>query len=161
MNKKAFIVRCSPSGNRQVEYCLRENQVVIGWSYTKDMLLKNSLRRDDFKRIIENVYNYNNSHKLGRATGILWRFIQEIQIGDYVILPDLHSFYVGEVLEITKYHKEDLESDLAIRRSVKWLNDCRPISKGNHLSQGFKNKLNNEWACLSVSEFIEEIENEL
>ena len=62
----------------------------------------------------------------------MWRFIREMERGDYVVVP--HSaadFYVAQVDGDAYHDPEKVEEDTAFRRKVKWLNGKKPLPRDN------------------------------
>lgn len=160
--RNAFIIRCAPSKISRIDFVLEENQIVIGWSSTQDLLLKKEISREDFKQILIQEYSgYNeNPYSLGQAVGYLWRFIREMQVGDYVLVPVPRAFYIGEVIEDAKYYPEGLENDTAIRRKVKWLNNKNSIPR-DFCDAGLISRLKYQGTCVGAGDLVVGIENAL
>ncbi len=159
MNKKAFIIRCSPGGISRHQEMLKENQIVIGWSRTKNNLFNDELDRDGFKKELKSVYPlYNeNPYSLGQATGYLWRFIREMGIGDYALVPIAKAFYLGEITSNLIYLQDRIEDDTAIRRNVKWLNNGKPILR-DYCGSGLISRLKYQGTCVGATDLIDDIE---
>lgn len=160
MKKQAFIIRCAPSYVSRVGEMFENNQIVIGWSETENMLFDPELDRDGFKEILLLKYpDYNNnSYSLGQGAGYLWRFIREMQIGDYAIVPIPKAFYIGEVTSDLIFKPEKIDEDTAIRRNVKWLNNGKPIPR-DYCSAGLVSRLKYQGTCVGATDLIEEIES--
>lgn len=159
MNQQAFIIRCAPSGINRLEELLEKNQIVIGWSYTRDKLFDTSLDREEFKQNLRELYypHYEeNPYSLGQATGYMWRFIREMNIGDLAIVPIPRAFYLGEITSDTIYLEDKVEDDTAIRRNVKWLNDGKPIQR-DYCGAGLISRLKYQGTCVSATDLIEDI----
>jgi predicted Mrr-cat superfamily restriction endonuclease len=159
MVKQAFIIRCAPSYVSRINEVLKNEQIVIGWSDTRDLLFDNTLDRDGFKEILMKQYpSYmGNPYSLGQGTGYLWRFIKEMRIGDYAIVPILKAFYIGEITSDLIFLPEKINEDTAIRRNVKWLNNGHPILR-DYCSSGLVSRLKYQGTCVSASDLIEDIE---
>lgn len=158
-NQQAFIIRCAPSGINRLDELLVKNQIVIGWSYTKDELFNTSLNRDEFKQRLKEIYhpNYeNNPYSLGQATGYMWRFIREMKVGDLAIVPIPRAFYLGEITSSTIYLENKVEADTAIRRNVKWMNNGKPIQR-DYCGAGLISRLKYQGTCVSATDLIEDI----
>jgi predicted Mrr-cat superfamily restriction endonuclease len=162
MTKQAFIIRCAPSYVSRVGEMFENNQIVIGWSETESLLFDPDLDRDGFKEILKIKYpNYiNNSYSLGQGTGYLWRFIREMQIGDYAIVPIPKAFYIGEVTSNLIFLPDNINEDTAIRRNVKWLNYGKPIPR-EYCSAGLVSRLKYQGTCVGATDLINEIESAL
>lgn len=159
-NKQAYIIRCAPSGVNRLEELLVENQIVIGWSKTKDILFDQSLNRDEFKQKIKEIYHpyyEDNPYSLGQATGYMWRFIREINIGDYAIVPIPKAFYLGQVTSDPICLTNKVVEDTAIRRNVIWLNETKPILR-DYCGSGLISRLKYQGTCVGATDLLEDIE---
>ncbi|MCS7219081.1 MAG: restriction endonuclease, partial [Thermus sp.] len=56
-------------------------------------------------------------------------FVQEIQEGDYAVVPHGPQFYVAEVTGPALYDASKRENDASHRRPVRWLNGKKPIPR--------------------------------
>lgn len=69
----------------------------------------------------------------GVAAGTCWRFLREMNLGDWVVVPHRNStFYVAEITgnPVCDTSPKALANDAAYRRSVRWLNGKKPIKRG-------------------------------
>lgn len=163
MDKSAFVIRCAPSKiSRVEELVLKKDLIVIGWSYTQDLLLSQKLSREDFKKllILKHTEYSANPYSLGQAVGYLWRFIREMQIGDYVIVPIPRAFYIGEIVGEAYYFQPGLQDDTAIRRNVKWLNNKKPILR-DYCDSGLISRLKYQGTCVAAGDLIQSIKTAL
>ncbi len=158
----AFVIRSSPSRVKRINLVLQDDQIIIGWSKTQNLLLDKNLTRDDFKRILIDYYpEYrDNSYSLGQAAGYLWRFIREMKIGDYALVPIPHAFYLGRVTSDVKFERTGMKTDSWIRRDVEWLNNKAPISR-DKCDAGLISRLKYQGTCVGASDLIGSIENAL
>ena len=160
MNKQAFIIRCAPGGISRVEELLTANQIVIGWSETRNDLFNINLNWDEFKGIIRKAYHphyEDNVYSLGQAAGYLWRFIREMQVGDYAVVPIPRAFYVAEIIEEVEFIEDKIEDDTAIRRKVKWLHNQEPVSR-NYCRAGLVSRLKYQGTCVDATDLIDDLE---
>ena len=83
MAQQAFVLRISPNGIDGVPEALASNQIIIGWAEAKGLLNEN-LSWEKFRTIVSDTYyaDQENMRKAGAASGHLWRFIREMNIGD-------------------------------------------------------------------------------
>ena len=65
---------------------LHENVIAIGWKEIGDLKQINS-SRDAFKKQYEKVYPDAKKGAIANGAGMLYRFVHEVQIGDYIIFP--------------------------------------------------------------------------
>ncbi len=160
MVKQAFIIRCAPSYISRVDEVLKNKQIVIGWSETRDLLFDKALDRNGFKDILVKQYpSYiGNPYSLGQGTGYLWRFIKEMKIGDYAIVPISKAFYIGEITSDLIFIPEKINEDTAIRRNVKWMNNGNSVLR-DYCSAGLVSRLKYQGTCVNASDLIEDIEN--
>lgn len=100
---------------------LKQNCIAIGWDAMGD-LSKLSADRDAFKQ--RYMQRYPDARKGGIATvsGIPFRFLHEMQVGDLVAYPsklDKH-IHIGRITGDYRYDSSD-EASYRHRRKVKWL----------------------------------------
>ena len=62
---------------------LQGNVIAIGWKEMGD-LLSIAPDRDSFKAKYSEVYPDSKKGSIGTSSGMLYRFVYEVQIGDYV-----------------------------------------------------------------------------
>lgn len=159
--KKAFVMRNKPGKVDRISETLNENEIIIGWSNTEDKLLSNDLLREEFKVIIRSAYSdkyKDNPQSLGYATGCMWRFINEIEKGDLVVIPANKSFYVCKVLEDdVLYDSSKIDEDTAIRRKVKFLNSGITISK-KYADAALKSRLKYRGTIVNATDILDSIE---
>lgn len=126
----AYILRIAPGGEDKVPDAIGSNQIIIGWSLAEG-LMEPSLDWNQFRGIIRDAYYDGETtlHKAGAASGHMWRFIRDMKIGDFVVVPYGENFYVAEVTGDCVYVKEKVDDDSAFRRSVQWLNEKKPLGR--------------------------------
>lgn len=131
----AFIHRINQGGGDRsyIEVALEQNFISIGWSNVEGLL-------DDFdweqvREIIRDLYypDDENLQRAGAATGHLWRFVQDMAVEDFVVVPNPHGydFYVARVISDAYYDEEKVDNDSAYRRNVQWLNQGQAIPRRN------------------------------
>jgi predicted Mrr-cat superfamily restriction endonuclease len=129
----AFVLRQSPSGINQMEsISLRKNVLVNGWSKALGLIEE----KDEFafREILRKQYYRKEKtlQKAGYARGTMWRFLKEMKVGNWVVVP--HSgrvFYVAEITGDAFYDDSAAakKADSCYRRPVRWLNNKRPIQR--------------------------------
>lgn len=109
---------------------LTSNQIIIGWANADD-LLNDKLSWEEFREIISRTYYSmkENMRKAGAAAGHMWRFIREMEVGDFVVVPYGAEFYIAKIIGPPIYDKSKVNEDTAYRRNVEWLNGKKPISR--------------------------------
>ncbi|MGB8656835.1 MAG: restriction endonuclease [Candidatus Zixiibacteriota bacterium] len=104
------------------------NLVAIGWPYIGNLVGKN---REQIKQALQTFYSYSSNQSLGQAVGIINRFVNEMQIEDYVVVPDGPVVFVGYVQSDYRYdNSKDNDTDgYPHQREVEWLNEKRAIPR--------------------------------
>lgn len=130
MNQSAYVLRVAPRGEDRVPEALRAAQIIIGWGEAEGLLDLN-LSWEQFREILRDAYYSEETtrRKAGAAAGHMWRFIRDMKTGDYVVVPYGADFFVAEITGSATYDPSKVEEDSAYRRSVRWLNEKRPISR--------------------------------
>lgn len=99
---------------------LQKKVVAIGWNAIGDLsTLPDS--RDAFKERYKNIFPDDKEGHVRISVGMLYRFVHEVKIGDYVIYPSSidRKINIGQITGEYQY-VPDADS-YAHRRSVKWL----------------------------------------
>ena len=101
---------------------IEKNIVAIGWPSAGDIKAGTS-REVISSRLVETSPTMSKG-KLGITAGQIFRFINEIQIGDKVVTYDLgrRIYHVGEITSLAKFD-ESILSDLPRVRDVKWIGE--------------------------------------
>lgn len=124
----AFVLRVAPGRQDMLGDCLANDRVVIGWEGIAG-LLDPSMEWTAFRAAVSEAYYADapTMHKAGSAAGHLWRFIRDMEIGDYIVVPASdRQFYVGR---ITGPAIEGTSEDVGYWRAVEWLNDKHSIDR--------------------------------
>jgi predicted Mrr-cat superfamily restriction endonuclease len=127
----AFILRQSPSSVNVFEtISLPENVVVNGWSEANGLLVEKDYWA--FRDILRRTYysGEKSMRRAGHAAATMWRFIHEMKIGDWTVVPHwAGTFYIAEITGDPFYEESATVTDSAYRRKVRWLNDKQPIPR--------------------------------
>jgi len=99
---------------------LREDIIAIGWKEMGDLRQIGS-NRDAFKEQHCNVYPNAKKGSIATAAGMLYRFVYEVQIGDYIVYPSKidRKINIG-IVEDDYFHNPDA-AEYVQQRKVKWL----------------------------------------
>lgn len=113
---KLWTVRAGRHG-QQEQICLDEKLITIGWDDLPD--LKSFKSRDELFEAYQKIYQQGNV-KAGITVGQIWRFANEIAIGDLVALPSKFQpvIHIGKVTGDYKYEKKE---EIIHWRKVNWL----------------------------------------
>jgi len=157
-SKQAFVLRISPGGLDLVPEAIEQNEIIIGWGVPG--LLEPNLKRSKFRGIIsEHFYpQAQNLRKAGAASGHMWRFINEMNNGDLVVVPHNSKFYVAEVSGDAIFSKEHPRSGSTYRRPVRWLNGKKPIPRIIAKS-ALTSRMKTQGTCTGASDLFAEIED--
>lgn len=156
-SRGAFVLRISPDGVDLVPEAIERNEIIIGWGVPG--LLESKHKRRSFRKIIsEHFYpSEKNLRKAGAASGHMWRFLNEMQNGDLVVVPHGSKFYVAEVCGDPTLHENHPEAGRTYRRPVCWLNDKKPISRSLARS-ALISRMKTQGTCAGAGDLLGEIE---
>ncbi|MDX2936498.1 CBS domain-containing protein [Streptomyces ipomoeae] len=115
---RAWVVRAGENGERE-RAALDKGLLLAGWLGLGD--LSDTATRDDIRAAVAAAYPDEGPYTVGNWTGQLYRFVHEIQPGDFVVLP-LKSWLVavGRVTGDYEYRSEAADGMHHVRR-VEWL----------------------------------------
>ena len=97
----------------------RDNLIAIGWSEMGD-LSKLPNNRDAFKARFAQTYPNSKKAAIPTAAGMLYRFIYEVKIGDYVIYPSKEDRKINIGIVEGDY-SFNLTNHYSHQRKVKWI----------------------------------------
>lgn len=124
----AFVLRVAPGRENMLADCLNHDRVVIGWPGMSG-LLDEPTGWSDFRATVSQAYypDATSMRSAGAAAGHLWRFIRDMEVGDYVVVPAPgRQFYVGT---IAGPPEQGTTKGVGYFRSVVWLNGKQPIDR--------------------------------
>lgn len=99
---------------------LKNNVIAIGWPDFGD-LSKVTATREAFKERYAQIYPNDKPEAIPTSAGMLYRFIHEIKIGDYVVFPSKVDRMVNIGVVEGEYTYVDSEKEYVQQRKVKWL----------------------------------------
>lgn len=110
--------------------------ICIGWSSLGDLSLV--ILKEELELIYEKVYPGKKARAKGQDVGQIWRFKDNLKIGDYIFYADDAVCHIGRV--VSDYYfdnevRETQDSDYRNCRRVEWLMkniDRKTISKDLH-----------------------------
>ena len=100
----AWAVRPNPCYVNRVREFLEQGMVAIGWPGMGD--LSGADRAELRRRLAPQPYVKGDSRAIGRQSGELDRFVNQMQIGDLVVVPNGGEIYVAEIASGYIYHPE-------------------------------------------------------
>lgn len=130
---------------------LNNNVIAIGWKDFGDLSkLKNS--RDAFKERYLQVYPDAKKGSIATAAGMLYRFIHEIQIGDYIIYPSKINREINIGIVEGEYTFDGSAAEYVQQRSVKWKKSFPRTA----FSQGALYEVGSALALFAVKNYADE-----
>lgn len=105
----------------QDDYLFLHNDVIaIGWKDFGDLkTIENT--RDAFKEKYAQVYPDSKKQAIANNVGMLYRFIYEMQVGDYVVFPSKTDRMINIGMVEGEYYYEPTAPEYVQQRKVKWL----------------------------------------
>lgn len=99
---------------------LPNNIIGIGWEEMGDIKCAGD-NRDDIKKKYAEIYPDATSGSIATCVGMLYRFVYEVQIGDYVVYPSKADRKINIGVIESDYYNEPAENKYTQRRKGKWL----------------------------------------
>lgn len=160
INRKAFIFRL----DHRLPVSLDHNVIGLGW-YQAERL---DTIKDwpEFKNILRDAYPdpyATNERSLGNAAGSIWRFMFDMSIGDYALVPADSAFYLAEIKGAPFYEAKGAndQDDFAWRRSVTWITPRdRPIPR-SFANNSLQMRMKARQTCVDASDLLSEITSAL
>lgn len=98
------------------------SHICIGWSALGN--LSDIKTKSELEKVFDDTYQVENARSRGQQVGQVWRFCNELKVGDYVIYADSDVFHIGRVESDYYYDDSDRpeqDFDYKNNRKVKWL----------------------------------------
>lgn len=135
-------------------YFLKNNLIGIGWPKMGDIsILENN--RDKFKERFNEVYPNTKKGRINSGVGMLFRFLNEVQVGDYIILPSKLDRMINIGIITSNYYYEKTQEEYVQQRTVKWI---KHFPRTN-FSQGALYELGSAMSFFSVKNHADEFLN--
>lgn len=96
--------------------------ICIGWSAMGDLSDVNT--KEELSAKYDATWPNTKVRKKGQDIGQVWRFVKEMQIGDYVVFADGDVCHIGQITSNYYFNNSqhvDQDADYANTRDVKWL----------------------------------------
>ena len=148
--RHAWIVRPNVGRENRLAEWIKEGFCAVGWQEMGE--IAPGADRRTVMAAAERAYPDGTSSEIRAATGNVDRFVNQIDVGDVVIVPDGSNVYVGAVATEADW-LDDVQSR---RRGVEWLNPDRPIER-SALSDATTSSLRTQLAVTDATEHIGEI----
>lgn len=97
------------------------NVVAIGWEQIAQSAIQGLSRKELQKRYLE-VEPYIKKGNAISSSSQVWRFVNEIEIGDWVVTysPINRTYLLGKISDKAEYHPELAERNMSLTRGVVW-----------------------------------------
>jgi len=129
---------------------LNKDLIAIGWRDFGD-LTKVEASRDAFKAHYIEAYPGAKKGQIANGAGMLYRFIHEVQIGDYIVFPSKTDRKINIGTIEGDYYFEDNDGEYVQRRKVKWLKHIPRLS----FSQGALYEVGSAMSFFSVKNYAD------
>ena len=118
--QKAWVVRAGHDGADE-QFCFDNNVSVIGWNEANFTAASS---KSELRTLMQSIFGEINPKSVPSFTTQVWRFIEEISIGDVIVIPRTSSHAkndvaIGIVTGNVEY-EETAEPSRRHRRSVEW-----------------------------------------
>lgn len=135
---------------------LNDNIIAIGWSKMGD-LKQIEGNRDAFKERYNTVYPDSKKGAVANGAGMLYRFVYDVQIGDYVVFPSKidRRINIGTIESDYIYNPDATE--YVQQRKVRWLKHLPRTS----FSQGALYEVGSALSFFAVKNYADEYLNAL
>jgi MoxR-like ATPase len=129
--ERVWVIRAG-RGGEQESLALDQSVALIGWSTLGE--LSTELSRDELKERIQAEYGERRPQSLASQAGQIYRFVNEVSIGDLVVLPlrtSPNHVAVGRVASHYRYREDGpfFDSDGRHTHDVEWLGRSIPSER--------------------------------
>lgn len=137
------------------EICLQSDTVAIGWAQARG-LNDPQLTLETLKPVILTSYpQYQSPYALGQVAGIVWRFVREIAVGDWIVAPTRTGLNIAKVTGPLLYDIDLVAADSAWRYPVQWVRLDVPRDTA---SGGLQARCSSRQTCVEATDLLVEIE---
>lgn len=130
---------------------LHKNVIAIGWKEMGD-LKKIRPDREDFKEKYSKVYPEAKKGSIATSAGMLYRFVYEVEVGDYVVFPSKIDRQINIGVIKSEYEYNPLSIEYVQQRKVKWL---KHLSR-TLFSQGALYEVGSAMSFFSIKNYADE-----
>ncbi|MDR1872270.1 MAG: hypothetical protein LBS60_10220 [Deltaproteobacteria bacterium] len=154
MKEKLWVVRPEPNFINRLAHFLDKSMVAIGWPEVGD--LSQTDKSALASRLCQTYSHYLDVKKddLAVDVGVLDRFVNQIQTGDFVLIPENGQVFVGEVTGDYTFHPElghtGPEAGYPHWRAVRYLKNKQPFSPIKSLPLGVRRGIDCRLAVFSI-----------
>ena len=130
---------------------LNRNLIAIGWKEMGDLSALDP-ERDAFKKKYMSVYPDAKLQAVANSAGMLYRFVHETKIGDYVVFPSKVNREINIGIIEGDYVYSSGETEYVQTRKIKWLKHLPRTS----FSQGALYEVGSAMSFFSVKNYADE-----
>lgn len=130
---------------------LQNNKIAIGW-HDFGNLSKVEATRDAFKERYAEVYTDAKKGSIPTSSGMLYRFIHEVQIGDYVVFPSKSDRMINIGVVQGGYTYVESAGEYVQQRDVKWIKRLPRTA----FSQGALYEIGSAMSLFAVKKYADE-----
>lgn len=130
---------------------LKNSIIAIGWSEMGNLSLIGT-NRDAYKKRYAQVYPNAKKGSIATAAGMLYRFVNEVQSGDYVIFPSKSNREVNIGIIEGDYLYNPNHTEYVQTRKVKWVKHLPRMA----FSQGALYEIGSAMSFFSVKNYADE-----
>ena len=130
---------------------LQDNKIAIGW-HDFGNLSKVEATRDAFKEHYAEVYTDAKKGSIPTSSGMLYRFIHEVQIGDYVVFPSKSDRMINIGVVQGEYTYVESAGEYVQQRDVKWIKHLPRTA----FSQGALYEIGSAMSLFAVKKYADE-----
>ena len=153
--KNLWVIRPEPNFKNRLQAFIGHGMVAIGWPAVGD--LGGGLdRRALSDRLRETYSHYRAEQKsdLAVAAGVLDRFVNQINEGDIILVPNGENIYLAKVVGPYEFHEElsddNPEAGYPHWHKVVYLNDGRPFCQVKDLPLGVRRSVDCRLTVFSI-----------
>jgi 5-methylcytosine-specific restriction protein B len=152
-DRGAWLIR--GEGGELVPNWLERGICAVGFSDSFPFAIERGASREELRAQAEEAGVDTTSGGFNNYLSQLWRFVNQVEIGDYVITVNGQNIYLGTVESdardvMGKVRKETF-------RSVEWLNADQPMPR-REISDSLRSKMKTLLTLTRITEDIEELE---
>ena len=130
---------------------LNRNLIAIGWKEMGDLSLI-APEREAFKAKYNEIYPNSKMQATANSAGMLYRFVHEASIGDYVVFPSRINRQINIGIIESDYVYSAEEAEYVQTRKVKWLKHLPRMS----FSQGALYEVGSAMSFFSLKNYADE-----
>ena len=155
--RRAFIFKIAGSRGCKIQIALDQNEIMIKWAKAKDLLEK-KLTLEDFEEKIKKAHFKKDKKitKARQAAKEMWCFVNQMEIGSYVVVPTKQKFYIARIDSEPFFDEKYSTVNATYRRKVEWLNYKIPIPY-HRTSEALRERIIKSKRCQEISDLITDV----